>query len=72
MRDEEFVKMKHWIDAEFTMLHIFLAIIIAYVAHKKYITIAVIVYVVFSILYAASRLTYVEKLEEGYLRLPKR
>jgi energy-coupling factor transporter transmembrane protein EcfT len=71
MKDEEFVKLKHWLDAEITLIHIYLAIIFAFIVHNWFVSIAVVIYVVFSALYAAVRLSYVESKHKGYLKIPK-
>jgi len=71
MKDEEFVKLKHWIDAEFTILHIQWAILLGFTAHNKLLWFGIIIYIIISIIYAASRLAYVESKHMGYLRLPR-
>lgn len=72
MKDEEFVKLRFWLDAELTIIRVFLAIILGYQIHKRGVWIGVVIYVVFSLLYAAARLRYVESKHMGYVRLPKR
>lgn len=71
MKDEEFVKLKHWIDAEFTILHVYLAVILGFLVDKKFIWIVIVVYVIISLIYAASRIAYVESKHKGYLKIPK-
>lgn len=72
MKDEEFVKLKHWIDSEFTFIRIWLAIILAFTADNWVVWTIVIIYVVGSIGYAATRISYVESKHMGYLKIPKR
>jgi uncharacterized membrane protein (DUF441 family) len=71
MRDQEIVKLKYWLDAELMMLRVWLAMILAFVAHNKLITIALCVYIVLALIYAGIRLAYVEKLQADYLKTPK-
>jgi hypothetical protein len=71
MQDEEFVKLKHWIDAEFTVLHVYLAVILGFLVHRRFIWVVVVVYVIISLIYAASRFAYVESKHKGYLKIPK-
>lgn len=70
MKDEEFVKLRHWLDAELTLIRVLLVIVIGYEVHKKWVWAGVIVYAIFSVLYAATRLAYVESKHKGYLRIP--
>jgi hypothetical protein len=72
MKDEEFVKLKHWVDAEFTILHVMWAILLGAIVNKGIFWIGVAIYVLFSLLYAASRIQYVESKHMGYLKIPKR
>lgn len=71
MKDEEFVKLRFWLDAELTMIRVFLAIIIGLIADNMFAWTLVIIYVAVSILYAGARINYVERKHRGYLRLPK-
>lgn len=71
MKDEEFVKLKHWLDAEITILHVMWAILVGIIMHRGFVWICVIVYMVFSLLYAAVRINYVESKHRGYLKIPK-
>lgn len=72
MTDEEFVKLRFWLDAELTMIRVMLAIIIGFEVHKKLVWAGVIAYVIFALIYAAMRIQYVERKHMGYVRLPKR
>jgi len=72
MKDEEFVKLKHWLDSEFTMLHVMWAILFGLEVDKGLVWLGVVVYIIFSLIYAATRIQYVESKHMGYLKLPKR
>lgn len=71
MKDEEFVKLKFWLDAELTMIRVFLAIIVGLQVHRTFVWAGVGIYIFFSVIYAASRMRYVESKHLGYMRLPR-
>jgi len=72
MKDEEFVKLRFWIDAELTLIRVMLALILGMLIDKRLVWIAVVIYVIFSLLYAATRIAYVESKHMGYMRIPRR
>lgn len=71
MPDEEFVKLKLWLDAELTMLHEFFALVLLFVTHYTWLHVVLIIYIIWNIFYAAARINYVEKRHKGYTRIPK-
>lgn len=72
MKDEEFIKLKLWLDAEITMLHMMLAVVLGILIHNKLFWVLVILYSLSAIIYAAARIRYVESKHMGYLKIPKR
>lgn len=67
MHDIEFVKLRHWVDSELTQIKIFLAIILGIQLHRPLVWWLVGAYVLFSILYVATRIAYIEALHKGYM-----
>lgn len=71
MHDEEFVKLRLWIDAEFTILHSLIAVILLFVTHYTWLHVVLIIYIIWNIIYAGARINYVEKRHKGYNKVPK-
>lgn len=65
-------KLKYWIDAEFTITHIILAVVMLQVTDGIIWTIALWVYIIYSMVYLLTRLAVIAADDPGYLRVPKR
>lgn len=72
MPDEEFVKLKHWLDAELSTIHVYLAVILGAILDNGLAWTIIIIYTIVSIIYASAHINYVESKHKGYLRIPKR
>ena len=72
MKDEEFVKLRHWIDTQFTFIRIWIMITLGFVADNGIIWAGVIIYVIFAIFNAAVHYNYVESKHRGYLEVPRK
>lgn len=71
MHDEEFVKLRLWLDAELTMIRMMLAIVLGILIHNKFFWVVVTIYTISAIIYAAARIRYVESKHRGYVTIPK-
>lgn len=71
MKDEEFVKLRFWLDAELTLIRVMLAFVIGLQVHKTFVWWVIGIYIVFSLFYAGARIVYVERKHMGYTKLPK-
>lgn len=65
-------KLKYWVDAEFTILHIMFAIVMYQVTEGWLWNIALTAYVIWQALYLLVRLAVIAADDPDYLRPPKR
>lgn len=70
MKDIEFVKLRHWLDGELTLIRVLLAILLGYQIDKTWVWWVVSIYCVFSLIYAATRIAWVESVHKGYTIIP--
>ena len=71
MKDEEFVKLRFWLDGELTLIRVMLALVIGLLIQNTFVWWGVGLYTLYSLAYAAVRIAFVEKKHMGYMRLPK-
>lgn len=64
--------LKHWIDTEFTILHIMFAIIMLQLVTGWFWTMFFIGYIFFQVLYAVVRLAVIASQDKDYLKVPKK
>ena len=64
--------LKHWIDTEFTILHIMFAIIMLQLVSGIFWVIVFSIYIVFQVFYAIIRLAAIAAQDKDYLRVPKK
>lgn len=64
--------LKHWIDTEFTILHIMFAIIMLQLVTGWFWTMFFICYIFFQVLYAVVRLAVIANQDKDYLKVPKK
>lgn len=64
-------KLRYWLDAEITLMHIGLAFIAALVVGAWWAWVLFGVYAVFAFFYAMVRIAYVIAQDKNYLKLPK-
>lgn len=65
-------KLKYWLDAEFSILHVMFAVIMLQLVTSTWQRVGLVVYIIFSIVYAWVRLIYISGHEPSYLRIPKK
>ena len=68
----EIEKLKYWVDAEFTILHVMFAIIMLQLTSGWFPTVVLAIYLIISILYTLARIAYVASFDKDYLKVPKR
>jgi len=68
----ELDKLKYWIDAEFTVLHIMFAIVMFQLTEGWVWNIALIAYIIWQVLYLLVRLAVIAADDPDYLKAPKR
>lgn len=66
----EIDKLKYWIDAEISFLHILFAIIMLQLTEGLLPTILLSVYITYHIIYAFARIIFVASVDKDYLKLP--
>lgn len=65
-------KLKYWIDSEVSFTRVLLLIILFQLVEGTWPKTAIIVYGVFSLLYAVTRIAYVSSHDPDYLKVPKK
>lgn len=65
-------KLKYWIDTEFTILHVMLAVIGLAVTEGWLWNIILGVYILYCLLYIITRLAVIAADDPDYLRVPKK
>lgn len=65
-------KMKFWIDAEFSLLHIMFAVIAFMITASVFFKIVLVIYMLWSFVYMISRVAKVGADDPDYLRLTRR
>lgn len=65
-------KLKYWLDAELTYLHLMLAWLAWLVTDSKIFHVALLVYIVISLIYASVRVSYISNNDKDYLKVPKK
>lgn len=68
----ELEKLKYWIDAEFTILHVMFGVVILQLTNGLFWNIAIGIYIVFSLVYILTRLAFIAADDPDYLRVPKK
>lgn len=68
----EIEKLKYWVDSEFSILHAMFAIVMLQVTHGWLPTLIFTVYLIITVLYTLTRLTYLASIDKDYLRIPKK
>jgi hypothetical protein len=68
----EIEKLKYWVDAEFTILHIMFAIIMLQLTSGWLPTTILAIYLIISVMYTIARIAYVTAFDKDYLRVPKK
>lgn len=64
--------LKYWADSEFSIIHIWAAMIMYQLVEASWQHIALGIYIVFNVLYGIVRISYVVQQDPDYLRVPKR
>ena len=64
-------KLKYWIDSEFTVVHILLAIVMLQVTENLVWNIIIGLYIAYSAVYLLTRLAVIAADDPDYLRVPK-
>jgi hypothetical protein len=65
-------KLKYWLDAEITILHIMFAVVVWLLTSNHVVHILLALYMIFSTVYLLSRMAYVASYDRNYLRIPKK
>lgn len=68
----EIEKLKYWLDAEFSILHVMFAIVMLELTSGWFATTLLVVYLIFTLMYALTRIAYVFSFDKDYLRVPKK
>lgn len=64
-------KLKYWLDAEISILHIMFVILMMQFHHSIAVSVILWLYLGYSIVYCLSRIAYVAKFDKDYLKIPK-
>lgn len=72
MKLTEGEKLKYWIDAEFSILHVMFAGIMLQLTSDTTARVILWVYMVWSVVYAIVRAAYIAKSDSDFLRVPKK
>lgn len=67
----EVEKLKYWLDAEISYLHAMLAFVLLQIVKSGWAKVALIVYIVVSLVYMIVRVAYVAQHDKNYLKVPK-
>lgn len=65
-------KLKYWMDAEFSILHIMFAVIMLELTEGWFPTIAFSLYILYAIIYGLVRIAYIAADDPDYLKVPKK
>ncbi len=65
-------KLKFWLDTEFTIVHVILAVILLQVTKGLVWNIILGAYILYSLVYILTRLAVIAADDPDYLRVPKR
>lgn len=65
-------KLKYWIDAEFSILHVMFAVVMLELTEGWVWNIILSLYIVYSVLYILTRIAVIAVDDPDYLRAPKR
>lgn len=65
-------KLKYWVDAEFTILHIMFAVVMFQLTEGWLWNIGLVIYVVWQFFYLITRLAVIAADDPDYLRVPKK
>lgn len=65
-------KLKYWIDAEFSTLHVMFAVVMLELTEGWVWNIILSLYIVYSVLYILTRIAVIAADDPDYLRAPKR
>lgn len=68
----ELEKMKYWMDAELTILHIMFAVIMWQLTEGWLPHIILGIYIVFSLIYTLVKISYIAADDPDYLKAPKK
>ncbi len=68
----ELEKLKYWVDAEFTILHIMFAVVMFQLTEGWLWNIGLVIYVVWQFFYLITRLAVIAADDPDYLRVPKK
>lgn len=68
----EVEKLKYWLDAEISILHIMFAVVVWLLTHSGFVHLLLGVYILYTVVYALARIAYVANLDKDYLRIPKK
>ena len=68
----EIEKLKYWMDAEFTILHIMFAVVLWQLTEGFVPHLVLGLYIGYSVLYTITRIAYVATQDKNYLRVPKK
>lgn len=67
----EIEKLKYWLDAEVSILHVMLAGIAVLLVSSIWVKILLGVYIIYTFIYALVRIAYVGEDDKNYLKIPK-
>ncbi len=67
----ELEKLKYWVDTEFTITHVFLAVIVLLLTEGWVWNIIIGAYILYCLLYILTRLATIAADDPNYLRVPK-
>jgi len=65
-------KLKHWLDAEISILHFMFAVVLMQGATNGWIIALLVVYMIWSLLYALVRLMFLVEHDPDYLKVVKK
>ena len=68
----ELQKMKHWLDAEVTMLHVMFAVVMLQLTEGWVNTFILSFYITWCVIYALVRIAYIAADDPDYLKAPKK
>lgn len=65
-------KLKYWLDAEISWLHVMIAIVMFMLVSSVIIKIVLVLYMVWSFVYMIVRLAYLASHDSSFLRIPRK
>lgn len=68
---DDITKLKHWVDSEFSVLHIYALVIMLLVTEGLVPNLIIGTLIAINVVYALKRVTWIVKVDKKYLKVPK-